>query len=313
MDNIISEKRLLKKKPAFFRQLEIQSMVWPGLIFLIVFSYIPMYGVIIAFKDIDLASSSFISGKWAGLKYFKEFLMDENFLRVLYNTLGINVLGLVISFPLTVVFALFLNELTNKSFKKIIQTVSYLPHFVSWVIYGGLILNILSINPGVLNDLLLEFKAIKEPVLFMGEPNLFWPIAIVTKTVKEMGWGAIIYLAAITGVDGEQIEAAVIDGAGRFKRMWYITLPAISGTVVIMFIFAVSGIMNANFDQIWMLQNTMNISRSEVIDTYVYKMGLGNLRYSYATAVGMFKSVIAVTLMLGANALSKKIVGKGLI
>lgn len=296
----------------FLNQIELQTMVWPGIIFLIIFSYVPMYGILMAFKKFNLARPVIWSAKWEGLKYFNEFFRDENFIRIMKNTLGMNIIGLLITFPITIIFALFLNEINGKNFKRLTQTVSYLPHFISWVVYGGIVINILSTDSGVLNDVLVRMNLIKEPMFFLGEPKYFWGVAITSKLIKELGWSAIIYLAAITGVDQEIHEAAVIDGAGRFKRMWHVTLPSISGTILIMLILSISGILNSGFDQIYMLQNSLNVSASEVIDTYVYKMGLSSMRFSYATAVGLFKSVIAVILLLSANYISVKTTDKGL-
>ena len=205
-----------------------------------------------------------------------------------------------------------MNEITNDKFKRFTQTVSYLPHFLSWVIYGGLIIKILSVETGAVNNYLLKWGIIDEPIFFLGEPKYFWSIAVISALLKELGWSAILYLAAIAGVDQELYEAAIIDGAGRFKRMWHITLPSISGTIVILLIFAISGILSSGFDQIWMLQNPLNVDASEVIDTYVYKVGLQQMRFSYSTAVGLMRSVVAVILLLGANFVSNKITEKGI-
>lgn len=309
----------IKKKKSFFKQyleqLDAQSMLWPGLLCMIIFSYIPMYGIIIAFKRYSIYTpgiEGIFSAPWIGLKYFQEFLTNRSFYEVLRNTLGISLLGLVIGFPAPIIFALFLNEITNVKFKKVVQTVSYLPHFISWVIFGGLIINILSLETGVVNNVLMNLGMIKEPIFFMGEPSYFWFIQVVTGLIKELGWAAIIYLAAIAGVDQELHEAAVIDGAGRFKRMWYVTIPSISTTIVILLILRISGLLNTGFDQVYVLQNTLNISHSEVIDTYVYKMGIREQRFSYATAVGLMKSVVAVILLTTANFITRKIADKGL-
>lgn len=306
-----------RKKGIFneiWRQIDIQTMVWPGIIFMLIFNYLPMYGVIIAFKNFVVTSGfqGFFTSKWVGLKHFADFLTDPNFYTVLKNTLGINIMGLMIRFPITIIFALFLNEITNDKFKRFTQTVSYLPHFLSWVIYGGLIIKILSVETGAVNNYLLKWGIIDEPIFFLGEPKYFWSIAVISALLKELGWSAILYLAAIAGVDQELYEAAIIDGAGRFKRMWHITLPSISGTIVILLIFAISGILSSGFDQIWMLQNPLNVDASEVIDTYVYKVGLQQMRFSYSTAVGLMRSVVAVILLLGANFVSNKITEKGI-
>lgn len=311
----------LNKKPSgkisrFIRQLELQSMVWPGLIFLFIFCYIPMYGIVIAFKEFKITDHSFFAGQWQGLKYFMEFFNDEFSSKVILNTLGINTLGILIGFPITLIFALFVNELANKTFKRITQTISYLPHFISWAVFGGIVIRFLSTDPGLVNDILVNLKIVKEPVFFLGEPKYFWFIAIFTGIAKELGWSAIIYLAAITGIDKETQEAAVIDGAGRFQRMWYVSLPSITGTIVIMLILSISNVMSSGFDQIYMLGNKLNSTTSEVIDTYVYKMAFGEggrgMRLSYAAAVGLFKSVVAFTLLIGADKVSKKITEKGI-
>ncbi|MCU6709037.1 ABC transporter permease subunit [Paenibacillus sp. J5C_2022] len=292
-------------------QLDIQSMVWPGLIFLFVFSYIPMYGIVISFQDYDLFAGVFDS-PWVGFKHFQEFFNDPNFGQVIQNTLAINLLGLLIGFPAPILFALLLNEIASMRFKRFIQTVSYLPHFVSWVVFGGLIINVLSPANGIINAILVQVGVLAEPVNFMGNADYFWYILVLGEMLKGLGWGAIIYIAAIAGVDPEMYEAATIDGANRFQKIWHITLPSIMGTIVIMLIFAISALLNTGFEQILVLQNPLNLETSETIDTYVYKLGLRNMRYSYSTAVGLTKSVIALFLLLSANYVSKKISGKGL-
>jgi len=303
-----------QKRGLFFRQLDLQSMILPGVLAMIIFNFLPLYGLTIAFKDyrVIMGTEGFFTAPWVGLKHFTAFFTSQYFGRVVVNTLGINVLGLAIRFPLTIVFALFLNEIVHNGYKRFVQTVSYLPHFISWVIFGGLAMQLLSIEGGVVNNFLLSLGVIQEPVFFMGEPGFFWFLAVFTGMLKEIGWNAILYLAAIAGIDLQLYEAAIVDGAGRFKRMWYITLPSIAGTVVILLIFAISGIMNSSFDQIWVLQNSLNVSRSEVIVTYVYKVGLTQMRFSYATAVGLLQSVFAVLMLVGANFLSRKITDRGL-
>ncbi|WP_141499740.1 ABC transporter permease [Paenibacillus luteus] len=292
-------------------QFELQSMVWPGLIFLFVFAYIPMYGILIAFKDYDMFLG--VTGSpWVGFDHFVEFFFDPNFFRVMRNTLAINGLNLIIGFPAPIIFALLLNEISTMKFKRFVQTISYLPHFVSWVVFGGLILTILSPSNGILNYLLMQLGLISEPINFIGDANNFWYILVSGEVLKGLGWGAIIYIAAISGVDQEMYEAATIDGAGRLQKMWYVTLPSIMGTVVIMLIFAISAILNTGFEQILVLQNPLNLDTSETIDTYVYKTGIQQMRYSYSTAVGVAKSIVAVLLLLSANYFSKKITNQGL-
>lgn len=295
-------------------QLSLQSMIMPGVLFILIFTFIPLYGVIIAFKEYNISTGikGIFSAEWVGLANFKEFVTDINFWNMLRNTLGINLLGLLITFPVTILFALLLNELTSARFKKLTQTVTYLPHFISWSIFGGLIINILSPSNGVVNYILTSLGIISEPIHFLGEQQYFWLLAVLTQLVKDLGWGAILYLAAIAGIDQEMFEAAYMDGATRFQRIWHITLPSISGTIVILLVFSISNILNSGFDQFFVLQNPLNIDASEVIDTYVYKVGLREFRMEYATAVGLMKTVIALFLLYGANFSAKKITGKGI-
>lgn len=299
----------------FLSQLDIQSMLWPGLICLLIFQYLPLYGILIAFKKYSIYTpgmQGILTAPFVGLKNFSDFLTNPDFYNALKNTLGMNILGLLIGFPAPIIFALLLNELSSQKFRKLVQTISYLPHFISWIIFGGLIMSMLSIETGVVNDVLLKLGLVKEPVLFLGKPQYFWFLSVFSGLMKELGWSAIIYLAAIAGVDQEMHEAATIDGANRFQRIFYITIPAIAGTIIILLILRISHMLNNGFDQIYVLQNPLNMSASEVIDTYVYKMGVRESRFSYATAVGLAKSIVAVILLTGANFISKKITDKGL-
>lgn len=301
-----------KNRNKLKRQLEIQSMVLPGIIFLIIFSYIPMVGVAMSFVDYNPVAG-FWNSEFVGLKYFKEIFSDQAFPMIMKNTLGINLIGLVIQFPTTILFAILLNEVKALKFKKIVQTVSYLPHFVSWVIFGGIIMQLLSAgDDGIINNLLRMTGIIDRPINFMGEAGMFWGIIIISSLVKGLGWGAIVYIAAIAGINTELYEAAEIDGAGRLAKMWYVTLPGISATIVVMLIFAISGILNSSMDSTLVLQNNLNYVASETIDMYVYHVGISNYRFSYATAIGLMKSVVGVILLVGANFISKKITDKGL-
>src|SRR5690606_6115846 len=275
---------------------------------------IPLYGVIIAFKEYNVVTGmkGIFESEWVGLANFIEFVNDINFWNMLKNTLGINFLSLIITFPFTIIFALMLNEITSAKFKKLTQTVTYLPHFISWSIFGGLVISILSPSTGVVNYLLQKFGLIDQGIHFLGNPDYFWLLAVLTNLIKELGWGAILYLAAIAGVDQEMYEAAYMDGATRFQRIWHITLPSITGTIVILLVFQISNVLNSGFDQFFVLQNPLNIDASEVIDTYVYKVGLQEFRMEYATAVGLMKTVIALFLLYFANFVAKRITGKGI-
>lgn len=289
----------------FIAQRHLQTMALLGIVWMIIFNYIPMYGIIIAFKDYNIVKT-IAEAPWVGLTHFKEFLDDDNLSNVIKNTLGISLFKLIIGFPLPIIFALFLNEVRSMRFKKTIQTISYLPHFLSWVVLGGILATWLA-DVGIINNILLALHLIDQPITYLAEPSYFWTIIITSDIWKELGWSAIIYLAAISGVSPEMYEAATIDGAGRFQKMWYVTLPAIKSTISILFILAVSGVLNSNFDQILVLRNSLNDSASNVIDYYVYYTGILSGRFSYSTAVGLLKSVIALILLLIANQVSKKI------
>ncbi|MEF2966411.1 ABC transporter permease subunit [Paenibacillus sp. M1] len=297
-----SKRRKWLKK--LYSQRHIQIMALLGIAWMIIFNYVPMYGIIIAFKDYDIIRT-ISEAPWVGLEHFKEFLSDENFVYIMKNTLGISLLKLL-TFPLPIIFALFLNEVRSLRFKKAIQTISYLPHFLSWVVLGGILATWLS-DVGIINEILMALNLIDQPISYLAEPKYFWTIVITSDVWKELGWSAIIYLAAITSISPEMYEAARIDGAGRFQQMWYVTLPAIKATISILFILAVSGVLNSNFDQILVLRNALNDSASNVIDYYVYYTGISSGRYSYSAAIGLFKSVIAITLLLIANQVSKKL------
>lgn len=303
------------KRPGFWlrfiRQWGLQMMVIPGILWMLVFNYLPMGGIVMAFKNFRLSYKSIFQGAWVGADNFLEFFKDDYFAVTMINTLGISALRLLIGFPLPILFALLLNELRNMHFKKVVQTVSYLPHFLSWVVLGGIMITWLS-KAGVINDVFLALGILKEPVSFLGKPSYFWGLALISDTWKELGWSAIIYLAAIASVDQEMYEAATVDGASRFKKMWFITLPAIKGTIAILFILAVSGVLNSNFDQMLILKNALNAESSTVLDIHVYEMGMGKGRFGYATAIGLFKSVIGTILLVSANFVSKRMQGKSL-
>ena len=295
-------------------QLQLHSLMLPGTLLMIVFNIIPLFGLILAFKNYEVTDGirGVFTSPFYGLQNFKIIFGNHDFGRMLVNTLGINLLGNLIMIPAAIFFALLINEITHKKFKSFVQTITYMPHFISWVVFGGIIMTLLSGDGGLVNQLLLRLGVIDQPIAFMAEPRYFWMIAILSNLVKELGWGTILYTAAIAGVDQELYEAADLDGAGRFRKMWYVTLPSIKGTIVIMIIFAVAGIMNNSFDQIYVLQNPFNLERSEVIDTYIYKVGLQQLQFGMAAAVNIFKSVIAITLLFMANKISNKLTDNGL-
>ena len=285
-------------------QKQLQVMALLGIIWMLVFNIAPLYGLQIAFKDYNIIKPM-SEAPWAGLKYFRQFIGDDNFWASIKNTLGISFYSLL-TFPLPIIFAIFLNEIRSVKYKKFVQTVSYLPHFLSWVILGGILTNWLS-DVGIINKALMALNVIKEPVYFLAEPEYFWGLTIISNIWKELGWSAIIYLAAIASIDPEMYEAATVDGAGRFRKMWNITLPAIKPTIAMLFVLAVSGVLNSNFDQIFVLRNSLNQPTSEVLDIFVFRTGLTLGRHSYATAIGLCKSVIAFILVYTANQVNKKL------
>ena len=289
-------------------------MLLPGTLLIIVFSIIPLFGILVAFKDYrpSMGWLGIFTAPFDNFRNFRQVFRSSQFWPMLRNTLGINLIGQAVTIPLTILFALFVNEVRSRKFKSVVQTATYMPHFLSWAVYGGLVVTMLSPDGGLLNVLLQAFGLIDEPVSFMAKTEYFWAIAIISGLLKELGWGTIIYLAAIAGVDPDLYEAAAIDGATRIHRMFHITLPSILPTVMIMVIFAVAGMLNNNFTQIYVLQNSLNRDASQVIDTYVYQVGMQQFQFGVATAANLMKSVFALLLLGMANFVSKKLTDTGL-
>lgn len=306
-------RKLVRKKMTKNRWI-LLFMAGLGLAFLIVFNYIPMFGIILAFKDGDYViniKDAIFNSKFVGLDNFKRFLTDPEFFGVVWNTLGLNLLSLVITFPAPIFFALLINEIKNVHYKRIVQTISYFPFFLSWIIFGGIVSSMLDSQTGIINELLVKTKIVNTPVNF-GKSEYFWGLIIVTGLLKGVGWGSMVYVAAIAGIDQAMYEAAEIDGANRWCKMSRITFPCILPTVTVYLILSVSNLLNSGFDQIWVFRNQMNLDKSEVIDTYVYKYGILKNQYSYTTAIGLLKSIIAFILLTSSNALSKKLAGRGI-
>ncbi|OAB36928.1 protein lplB [Paenibacillus macquariensis subsp. defensor] len=290
----------------FMKQIDLQLMVLPGLALIILFSYVPMYGIMIAFQDYKVGNS-FISSPWVGFKHFAYFFNSPDFALVMKNTIVISLLKFLIGFPAPIILALMLNEVRRMKFKRIVQTVTYLPHFMSWVIIGGLVGSMLATDNGSINMLLEKLNLIDEPINFLSMPEYFKTILVSTNVWKEIGFGSIVYLAAIAGVDPSSYEAASIDGASRFKQIYLITLPSIMPVVSIFMILAIGSLLNAGFEDILVLApNPALRDVSDVIDTYAIRVGVNNYRYSYATAVGLFKAVISVSLLTLANYVAKR-------
>ena len=284
-------------------------MCVPGLVFLIIFKYIPMYGVMMAFQDFNFKKGIFGS-PFNNFANFKQLFGSGKFYTVFSNSVVLSVTRLVISFPIPIILALLLNEIRLKAYKRVTQTLMYVPHFISWVVLGGIATNFLSMTDGLINDVIVSLGGTK--INFLGSSEWFRTVIIATNIWKEAGWGTIIYLAGLSAINPEYYEAATVDGANRWQRIWHITLPGVSGTIVIMLVLAVGGLMNNGFEQIYLFQNDLNRSVSEVFETYTYQIGIVGGRYSYSTAVGLFKNVIGTVLIFSTNRIAKKLGGSTL-
>ena len=273
-------------------------MLLPCIILVGIFSYGPMYGMQIAFKDYNIGLGVWAS-EWVGLKHFKSFLSNQYALAALKNTFIISFLNLGWGFPMPILFAILLNEISNKYFKRISQTISYLPHFISWIVVSGLISNLLSPSTGVVNSIIMSLGG--KPVMFMAKPQYFRTILVISNIWKNVGWGSIVYLAALSGIDPTYYEAAIVDGASRIQRIIFVTIPNLLPVAAVLLILNLGGILNAGFDQIFNLSNPQVYSVADILDTYVYRVGLVEMSYSFSAAVGFFKSVVGFVLVLSVN------------
>lgn len=282
----------------------------PGITYMLVFNYLPMFGIVIAFQNFrpfssDSAIGAYLSSEWVGLANFKKFFMGYDFKMLLKNTLSISFLSLLFFFPAPIILSLLLNEIKCQGYKRVSQTLVYIPHFISLVIVGTLTQQLFSTTDGIIFKLMESFMGRGNTPNVLGSPQYFYGLIVGQNIWKETGYGTIIFLAALSGVDMEQYEAARIDGAGRWRLMWHITLPAIRGTIVIMLILKVGSILNTGYEQIFLMQNDLNYSASEVFDTYIYNKGIKLAQYSMATAAGFFKSIVSLVLVLSANKIAK--------
>jgi len=262
-----------------------------------------MFGLILAFKDYKY-NMGILGSPWVGLRYFRNFLSDPMFYNVISNTLKISILKIIFGFPAPIILALMLNEVTNSKFKRVVQTVSYMPYFVSWVVVITMLSKFLSPTHGLLNEIRVNMGL--DAVYYQGDPKLFYPLVVLTDIWKNVGWGSIIYLAALTGIDPGLYEAAEIEGAGRWAKMWHITLPGIRATIGILFIMGLGGILNAGYEQILLMQTPPVMDKAEILDTYVLRRGLKMSQFGYATAIGFFSSVVSLILVVTVNYISRK-------
>jgi putative aldouronate transport system permease protein len=297
------------KRKVFFLKLgqdrQIFFMTFPIILYVIFFTYVPLWGWTMAFQNFR-PSKSFFNQEWVGLSWFKFLFNDKQFLLTIRNTIAMSLINTSLGFITAIGLALLLNEVKNILFKRFIQTISYLPHFLSWVIVTGLVSSMLTLDSGAVNNLFMALGFIKEPIQWLGKPNYFWGIIGITYVWKEVGWNTIIYLAAMAGIDPNLYEAADIDGCNRFQKMWRITLPCIKPTIIIMLIMSVGNILNAGFEMQYLLRNGLTMDVSDTIDIYVLIFGLSRNNFSLATAAGMFKNVVNIILIFIANEIAKR-------
>ena len=298
--NEMGLKRILKRDMR--HNWTLYLMILPVIAFYIIFCYKPMYGAIIAFKDYSPADG-FMGSPWVGLKHFKDFFMSPDFGRILSNTIIISLSNLIFGFPAPIIMALLVNELRHEKFKRAAQTITYLPHFISIVVVCGMIKDFVG-RTGVITTFFEMFTGQSADLLTQSQ--LFVPIYVISDIWQGIGWGSIIYLAALSGIDPQLYEAAIIDGAGKWKQLLCVTLPAISGTIVIMLILRIGGLMSLGFEKIILLYNPLIYKTSDVISTYVYRTAFEGQQWSYTTAIGLFNSVINFILLISANKISKK-------
>nr|WP_201468804.1 sugar ABC transporter permease [Microbacterium hydrocarbonoxydans] len=300
-----------RKRPwwqSIWRQRALYLMAIPGIAYFIVFKYVPMGGLVIAFQDYS-PFRGIAGSPWVGFDHFIRFFSESTFVMLLVNTVTVSLLLLVFAFPIPIILALLLNELRSKIFQRSIQTVIYLPHFMSWVIVVSLFYVLLTTDGGSINALLESWGM--QAVPFLTDPDWLRPLYTIQEIWKTAGWGTIIYLAAMTGVDMELYEAAELDGAGRWLQTWHITLPAIRPTIIVMFILAIGDFLELGFEHMFLMLNSLNREVGEIFDTYVYTAGIQNGQLSYATAVGLFKGLVGLILVIGANKLAKKLGEEG--
>ncbi len=303
-----SRMNLRRLKQDLYRDRYLYLFLILPVVYFIIFRYIPMYGLKFAFQDYNPYDPA--SSEWVAFGQFEELFTKEQFTRALLNTLKISGLKILIGFPAPVILSLLLNEIRSMTFKRISQTTLYLPYFVSWVVMAGILMNLLDPTSGAITQAINRLTG--RSVQILTDPGSFVPMLITSDVYKGMGWGTILYLAAISSIDGTLYEAAAIDGAGRFRQAISITLPSIVPTMFVVFTLGLGNILNAGFDQIFMLYNSLVYSVADIIDTYVYRIGITNADYSFSTAAGLFKSLVGLGLILGFNELSKRTVKRGL-
>lgn len=281
----------------------------PGILYFLLFKYVPLFGSVMAFQDYSIFKG-YLGSAWVGLEHFQRMFQYPDFLRILKNTLLLAFYSLGFSFPIPIILALLLNEIRKVFFKRMLQTVFYMPHFLSWIVIGGIAIEILSPRTGVVNNVIALMGF--DPVYFMGEESYIRTILVSSGVWKDAGWGTIIYLAALTSINPDLYEASEMDGATRWRQTLSITIPALMPTITILFLLQIGHFMDFGFERVSVFLNTLNSGKGEILDTYIYTVGLLDRQYSYTTAIGLFKSVVGLVLIMTGNTLSKKMTGEGL-
>ncbi|GFZ88758.1 protein lplB [Paenibacillus marchantiophytorum] len=297
-----------KLKDRLWRERYLFLLLMPGLLYFIIYRYVPMLGNIIAFQDYS-PFRGFLNSDWVGLKHFKTIFSDQEVIRVLWNTLLLSLLQIAFAFPVPIILAIMLNEIKNEQFKRIVQSIIYLPHFLSWVVVIGIVTIFLK-TEGMVNRILDPLFGM-EPISFLQQPGWFMPLIILEVIWKEAGWGTIIFLATLSGINPALYEAAVVDGANRWRQIWHITLPALRSTIIILFILRLGTVLDSGFEQVFLMLNPFTMDVGNVLDTFVYFKGIQKADFSFGTAVGLFKSVIGLILILVANRVAKKFGDEG--
>ncbi|MCM3358864.1 MULTISPECIES: ABC transporter permease subunit [unclassified Psychrobacillus] len=296
-------------KQKLWRDRYLLLLLLPGALYFLIYRYIPMIGLLLAFKDYS-PFQGFLKSPWVGLKHFQSIFEDSEVIQVIWNTLQISMLQIIFAFPISIILALMLNELRNQMYKRFLQSVVYMPHFLSWVVVVGITVIFLR-SEGLINNFLGSFLDMN-PIPFLTDPALFKPIVVLQVIWKESGWGTILFLAALSGISPHLYEAAVMDGASRMRQIWHITLPALKSTIVILLILRLGNVMDSGFEQIFLMLNPFNMESGNVLDTYVYFKGIQQANFSFATAVGLFKGIIGLILVVLANRLAKRFGEEGL-
>lgn len=298
------------KKKSFWKTMKNQKILYfmsiPVVIWVFIFNYLPIWGWTMAFQNYR-PGRAFTEQEWVGFEHFIQLFQDDHFYLVLRNTLAMSVLLLIAGFAIPILFAVLLNELKDSLFKRSVQTISYLPHFVSWVVVAGIVTKMLATDGGIINDILVGLNIIDRPIQFMAQGELFWGIVTMADVWKEMGWNSIIFLAAMAGIDPQLYEAARVDGAGRWRRIWHITIPGIRPTIMVILILSIGNMISIGFERQLLLGNPLVREYAEVLEMYALNYGIGMGRYSYGTAIGIFNSAVSITLLLLANGIFKRI------